>query len=104
MHGAEITRDETSERARLLRVASYDVELDLTRGAEVFGSTSVIRFDCGEPGAASYADLIAEAVHEVSLNGTAIDPASAWADGRITLTGLAAQNELRVVADCAYSS
>ena len=29
---AEITRDETSERARLLRVDSYRVELDLTWG------------------------------------------------------------------------
>ena len=35
---AEITRAETSERARLLRVESYDVALDLTRGGEVFGS------------------------------------------------------------------
>jgi aminopeptidase N len=101
---AEITRAETSERARLLYVHSYDVALHLTRGDTVFGSVSVIRFDCREPGAASHADLVAEAVHEVTLNGTALDPARVWADGRIALAGLAAENELRVVADCAYTN
>jgi aminopeptidase N len=100
---AEITRDETSERAGLLRVDSYHVELDLTGGPEAFRSASVIRFGCARPGAATYADLIAETVHEITLNGTAIDPATAYADGRIALPALAARNELRVVADCAYT-
>jgi aminopeptidase N len=104
MQAAEITRAETAARARLLRVSSYDITLDLTRGGEVFGSESVITFDCSEPGAATYADLIAQRVHEISLNGARIDPASAWADGRIALPGLAARNELRVVADCRYSA
>jgi aminopeptidase N len=104
MHNADITRAETAERARLLRVESYEVTLDLTRGGQSFGSASVVVFDCAEPGAASYADLIAEAVHEITLNGAPIDPATAYADGRITLTGLAERNELRVVADCAYGT
>jgi aminopeptidase N len=43
-------------------------------------------------------------VHEITLNGTPIDPATAYADGRIALAGLAARNELRVVADCAYGT
>jgi aminopeptidase N len=100
---AEITRDETRERAGLLRVDSYHVELDLTGGPETFRSASVVRFDCFRPGAASYADLIAETVHEITLNGSAVDPATAYADGRIALTGLAEHNELRVVADCSYT-
>jgi aminopeptidase N len=104
VNGAEITRAETSERARLLRVGSYEVELDLTRDGEVFGSTSLITFECTEPGAASYADLIAQTVHEITLNGTPVDPAAAYADGRIALTGLASRNELRVVADCDYGT
>ena len=101
---AEITRAETAERARLLSVDAYDVSLDLTRGGEVFGSRSVIRFGCAEPGASSYADLIAENVREITLNGAVLDPAAACAGGRIALPGLAARNELRVVADCRYSS
>jgi aminopeptidase N len=104
MPPAEITQAETAERARLLTVDSYDVFLDLTRGAEVFGSTSVIRFGCAEPGAPAYADLIAENVREITLNGAALDPAGACSGGRIALPGLAARNELRVAADCRYSS
>ena len=103
MQVGEITRAETSERARLLAVHSYAVTLDLTRGSEVFGSTSVIGFACAKPGAASYVDLVAETVHEITLNGAPIDPVTAWADGRIALTGLAAQNDLTVSADCRYS-
>src|SRR6202453_4973307 len=104
MPAAEITRAETRRRARLLRVRSYEIALDLRCGAEVFGSVSVIRFDCAEAGAASYADLVAEAVREITLNGVRLDPAVVCtADGRITLPGLAARNELRVVADCAYA-
>jgi aminopeptidase N len=99
---AEITSAETGERARLVRTDSYEVALDLTRGAEVFGSTSVIRFGCTHPGASTYVDLIAESVQEITLNGTAIDPAVAVADGRIMLTELADRNELRVVATCRY--
>jgi aminopeptidase N len=100
---AEITRHESAERARLLRVDGYDIHLDLTRGDKVFRSTSVITFSCAEPGAASYADLVGAELLEISLNGAAIDPAAVYADGRIALAGLAAQNELRVVADCAYT-
>ena len=104
MPAAEITRSETRERAALLSVDSCDVALDLTRGAEVFGSASVIRFRCGQPGASSYADLIAERVHEITLNGMALDPARVGADGRIALSDLAASNELRVAGDCRYAN
>src|SRR5580700_2884582 len=100
---AEITRAETSVRARLLRVDSYDVTLDLTRGDKVFGSVSVIRFGCREPGATTYVDLIADSVHEITLNGAPVEVADSVAAGRITLSALAAENVLRVVAECRYS-
>jgi aminopeptidase N len=82
---AEITRQDTSQRAQLISVESYDIQLDLTGGAPAFGSVSVIRFDCRQPGAASYADLIAQTVHEITLNGTSLDPATVCAEGRIML-------------------
>jgi aminopeptidase N len=103
MAAAEITRAETRERAQLLHDLSYEVWLDLTRGAETFRSQSLIRFGCRQPGAATYVDLIAERVHEITLNGAPVDPAVAVGDGRIALAGLAEDNELRVVADCRYS-
>ena len=104
MQIAEITQQETADRAALLRVDSYDVQLDLTQGDEVFRSVSSIRFGCTRPGADSYLDLVAAAVHEITLNGRPIDPASGYAAGRIALDDLAEQNELRVVADCSYTS
>ena len=103
MRIAEITWQETSQRAQLIGVESYDIQLDLTRDGPTFGSVSVIRFDCRQPGASSYADLIAQTVHEITLNGTPLDPAAACAEGRIMLPSLAEHNELRVVAECAYS-
>jgi aminopeptidase N len=78
----EITRTTTAERAKLVRVESYDVALDLTRDDEHFGSTSVIRFSCARPGVASHVDLRADKVHEVILNGRRLVPEQVCADGR----------------------
>ncbi|WP_017592392.1 aminopeptidase N [Nocardiopsis potens] len=97
-----LTRDEARERARLLDVSSYDVELDLTTGDTAFRSATTIRFDCTEPGASTFVDLVAPAVSEIVLNGRALDPAEVFDGGRIALSGLEASNELRVVADAAY--
>jgi len=99
----DITRSQTARRARLLRPREHHVTLDLTRGEEVFGSESVIRFDCTQPGAASHADLIATRVRAITLNGEPLDPAGGYDGSRVALPGLRARNELRVVADCAYT-
>ncbi|WP_091733279.1 aminopeptidase N [Nocardioides scoriae] len=103
MPGTNLTRDEAQTRAALLDVTTYDVELDLTLGETSFGSTTTLRFSCREPGAASFADLVGAEVHEITLNGRALDPATAYADHRIALDDLAADNELVVRATCAYS-
>ncbi|MGI8577479.1 MAG: aminopeptidase N [Nocardioidaceae bacterium] len=102
MPAKNLTRDEATERASILDVCSYDIQLDLTTSDTMFGSTTVIRFTCREPGASTFADLVGASVHEITLNGRAIDP-SAYADSRIALRDLQADNELRVVADCPYS-
>ncbi len=101
MPGENLTRAEARERAGLITVDRYDVELDLTRGDAVFGSTTTITF-AAEPGADTFVDLVAAAVHEVVLNGTRLDVATVVGDSRISLTGLAGRNVLRVVADCRY--
>ncbi|MBB6626745.1 aminopeptidase N [Nocardioides sp. KIGAM211] len=102
MPGTNLTRDEAATRAALLDVTSYSIDLDLTTGASTFGSTTTIRFTCAEPGASTFADLVGATVHEITLNGEAVDVA-AYADSRIALDGLAADNELVVRADCTYS-
>jgi aminopeptidase N len=103
MPGTNLTRDEAATRAALLDVTSYSIDLDLTTSDATFGSTTTIRFTSTEPGAKTFADLVDATIHEITLNGEAIDPTAAYADSRITLTGLAADNELVVRADLPYS-
>ncbi|MGZ4445991.1 MAG: aminopeptidase N [Nocardioides sp.] len=103
MPGTNLTRDEAATRAALLDVTSYSIDLDLTTGEKTFGSTTTIAFTCSEPGSATFADLVGATVHEITLNGESIDPATAYADHRIALSGLAADNVLVVRADCTYS-
>lgn len=103
MPGENLTRIEAQERRAIVDTQSYEVALDLTKGAEVFGSRSVIRFTA-TPGASTFIDLIAREVREITLNGRAIDPATAFADSRIALDDLAAENELVVDADCLYTN
>lgn len=101
MPGLNLTRDEAANRAELLNVESYDVTLDLTKGPDVFSSTTVVKFSA-QPGSSSFIDAITAAVHKVTLNGVDLDPATV-ADGiRIQLPDLAADNELTVVADAPY--
>ena len=101
MPGQNLTRLEAADRSATVHTRSYDVTLDLTRGETVFGSSTTVRFTSA-PGSSTFIDLIAPVVHSISLNGRTLDPAEVYADSRITLTGLAADNELVVVADCAY--
>ena len=101
MPGQNLTRLEATDRSATVHTRSYDVTLDLTRGETVFGSSTTVRFTSTQ-GSSTFIDLIAPVVHSISLNGRALDPAEVYADSRITLTGLAADNELVVVADCAY--
>ncbi|MFJ9555344.1 aminopeptidase N [Nocardiopsis sp. NPDC101807] len=97
-----LTRDEAQERARILGVDSYAVELDLTTGDETFRSTTVVRFSSSEPGARTFIELAAPKVLTATLNGAELDPAELFDGERLVLPEVAAENELTVVADAAY--
>jgi len=97
-----LTRDEAAARAELLRIDAYQIDLDLTGGEETFTSRTTVRFDCADPTASTFVDLIAAQVREISLNGRRLDPAEVVSEGRIALPDLAARNDLVVLADCAY--
>ncbi|WP_214467234.1 aminopeptidase N [Microbacterium flavescens] len=103
MPGENLTRSEAQERRAIVDTHSYEVVLDLTKGAEVFASRTVVRFSA-TPGADTFIDLIAREIREITLNGRSIDPATAFADSRIALTGLQAENELVIDADCLYTN
>ena len=82
-----LTRDEAQQRAALLDVRSYDVELDLTDGGgkpgdATFRSTTTVRFASKEAGADSWIDLVAASVEDATIaavgppSGAAIDHAT----------------------------
>ncbi|MEU5532558.1 aminopeptidase N [Streptomyces sp. NPDC020362] len=107
MPGTNLTREEAQQRAKLLTVDSYEIDLDLSGAQEggTYRSVTTVRFDVAENGATSFIDLVAPAVHEVTLNGDALDAAEVFEDSRIALPGLLeGRNVLRVVADCAYTN
>ncbi|VXB55686.1 aminopeptidase N [Frigoribacterium sp. 9N] len=103
MPGENLTRVEAQERKNVVDVQSYEIALDLTRGDEVFGSSTTVRFTA-TPGASTFIDALTRTVHSVTLNGTALD-VDAVSDGvRIQLAELAAENVLEVVADAEYTN
>ena len=104
MPGQNLTRAEAVARAGVVTaVESYAIALDLTTGPTTFGSTTTIRFSATE-GGSTFLDLVAPTVRSVTLNDRELDPAEVFADSRITLSGLAAENVVTVVADCAYTN
>jgi len=96
-----LTRIEAADRTAVLNVESYQVDLDLTTGDQVFRSTTTIRFGAGA-GASTFLDVHPETLHSVQLNGQPVD-VTALREGRLPLSGLAAENELVAVADMRYS-
>ncbi|MER5938864.1 aminopeptidase N [Streptomyces sp. NPDC001928] len=107
MPGTNLTREEAQQRAKLLTVDSYEIDLDLSGAQEggTYRSVTTVRFDVAENGVDSFIDLVAPAVHEVTLNGDPLDASEVFKDSRIALPGLLeGRNVLRVVADCAYTN
>ncbi|SHH02954.1 Membrane alanyl aminopeptidase Metallo peptidase. MEROPS family M01 [Jatrophihabitans endophyticus] len=103
-----LTRDDARARADLLHVESYDVRLDLTDGGgkpseRTFRSTTTIVFSA-RAGEETFVDVIADAFHEVTLNGAAVDVSGYRHEDGIRLAGLAEQNTLVVDADCLYTN
>lgn len=104
MPGANLTRIEAQERAGVVSgPIHYKVALDLTVGPKNFGSEAVITFDA-KPGAATFLDIIADEVSEVTLNGESLDPAAVYVDSRVELADLKEHNEVTVKALCRYSN
>jgi aminopeptidase N len=100
---SELTRDEAQNRARLLDVQRYEIDLDLTRGEEVFGSVSTVSFEVREDGADTFVEVRAAGVGPVTLDGVPVD-ATEVVDGRLPLRGLSrGAHVLRVEADMRYS-
>jgi aminopeptidase N len=100
--GVNLTRAEAAERSSLVKVHSYDVDLDLTQGSENFIAKVRVKFDGLKPGATTFIDAVGKSVMKAELNGTAFDPKF---DGEsIFLPALAPSNELYVEFEGIYSN
>ncbi len=102
-----LTRDQAAERAALLTVDSYRIDLDLTDGEggpgeRTFRSTTTVKFDA-LAGADTVIDIAAQTVRSATLNGVDIDISEYNEATGIPLTGVAEHNVVVVDADCQYS-
>jgi aminopeptidase N len=102
-----LTRADAEQRAALLSVAHYAVELDLTDGGgkpgeQTFATTTTVRFSCADPGRGSWIDFVGAGVASAVLNGEELDVAGYREEDGIALPSLAAENELTVVATGRY--
>ncbi|GAB2757876.1 aminopeptidase N [Amycolatopsis magusensis] len=107
MPAPNLTRDQAKQRAALLEVESYDIELDLTDGRggpgeKIFGSKTTVRFTSSRPGDGSWIDIVAEQVRSATLNGGKLAIEDYREEDGVALPELAASNELVVEADCRY--
>ncbi|NGO68439.1 aminopeptidase N [Streptomyces boncukensis] len=98
-----LTREEAQSRAAVLEVQQYAVELDLTRGEDVFASVSTVRFAVREHGVDTFVEVRPAALLRAAIDGVELDPAE-LRDGRLPLRRLAAgEHELWVEAEMRYS-
>ncbi|KNX39502.1 aminopeptidase N [Luteipulveratus halotolerans] len=99
-----LTHAECQQRAAVVDVETYLVELDLRTapdaGARTFRSRSTITFTA--TGESTWVDLIADRVTTATLNGEPLDTTS-YDGARLPVTHLAGHNVLVVEADCVYS-
>ena len=98
-----LTRDQAAERAALVTVDNYRIDLDLTGDERTFRSVTTVTFSA-LAGADTVIDIAAAAVHSATLNGVAIDVSGYDESTGVPLVGLAAQNVVVVDADCLYSN
>ena len=103
-----LNRDQAVERAALVTVDNYRIDLDLTDGdgkpgEHTFRSVTTVEFDALS-GADTYIDIAADHVRSAVLNGHDIDVSGYDESTGIPLTGLTEHNVLVVDADCRYSN
>ncbi|MFD4405509.1 aminopeptidase N [Nocardia sp. NPDC058499] len=107
MSAPNLTREQAIERAGVVSVENYRIDLDLTDGAgkpgeQTFFSRSTVTFTA-KPGSQSFVDIVARGIRSAVLNGKPLDIADYDEATGITLPDLAERNELVVEADCEYS-
>ena len=103
-----LTRDQAVERAALVTIDNYRIDLDLTdgdgkAGERTFRSVTTVTFDA-LAGADTVIDIAADTVRSATLNGRELDVSGYDESTGIALRGLAEHNVAVVDADCRYSN
>ena len=102
MPGKNLTRREALARSGHITVRSYAIDIDVRDAltSPTFRTITKITF-VSEGEKETFVDAIASAVHSITLNGESLNPKDVFADSRISLTNLLANNTLIVEADFA---
>lgn len=106
-----LTREQAVERAALVTVGAYRIELDLTDGLggggapgeRTFRSITAVTFDA-LAGADTFIDIVADTVRSATLNGRELDVSAYDESIGIPLRGVEERNVIVVDADCRYSN
>ena len=103
MPGINISRSEALERSEHLAVDSYNVFLDVSGTGDTFIAKSTVKFSCKTPGYNTFIDAVALRIISATLNGQSVDTSTF--DGQtLFINNLAAENELTIEAEVAYSN
>jgi aminopeptidase N len=100
--GVNLTRAEALERSSVLKVHSYEIDLDLTSGAETFIVKTRIKFAGLKPGATTFIDAVGKRVITATLNGKDFD--SKFDGESIFIPVIAAENDLYIELEANYSN
>ena len=99
MPGENLTRIEAQERRAIVDTAVLRGRARPDQGSPRSSGHAPSSASPRPRARTTFIDLIAREVRSITLNGNDID-VPAFADSRIALNGLAAENELVVDADC----
>ncbi len=102
MPGVNLTRAEAKERSSILKVHSYEIDLDLTSGIETFIVKTRIKFAGLKPGASTFIDAVAKRVITSTLNGQSFE--SKFDGESIFIPAIAAENDLYIELEANYSN
>ncbi|GAB3108354.1 aminopeptidase N [Janibacter alkaliphilus] len=96
-----LTLDEARDRTDLLTVRRMEVDLDLDRGAEHFGSTTRIHLTASRDGE-TFVDVAPVTLHRATLDGVELD-ATSLAERRLPVSLTPGEHVVEVEATMAYS-
>ncbi|MSQ42213.1 MAG: hypothetical protein EXR65_04170, partial [Dehalococcoidia bacterium] len=96
-----LTQQEAQSRARRVSHISYEIDLELTRGAKGYRGTTTVRFQ-RSGAAATFLDFRGKRIERLEVNGEPLEPD--WNGCRLTLptAALAAHNTVRVAYENDY--